>query len=66
MEENPIRFYDDEGREVNPDLLPKPSLCTSCAKDDDPADEPLCVLNRFDQRDEEQFQCAAYVPKTPG
>jgi hypothetical protein len=66
MEENPIRFYDDEGREVNPDLLAKPSLCTSCAKDDDPAEEPLCVLNRFDQRDEEQFQCAAYVPKTPG
>lgn len=43
MDENPIRFYDDVGTEVNPDLIAKPSLCTSCAKDDNPSEEPLCA-----------------------
>jgi len=63
MDENPIRFFDDDGTEVNADLIAKPSLCTSCAKDEDPAQEPLCTLNRFDQQGEEDFQCGAYVPK---
>ena len=63
VDENPIHFYDDEGTEINPDLIAKPSLCTSCAKDDDPNEEPLCTLNRFDQQSEENFQCDAYVPK---
>ena len=50
MEDNPIRFYDDDGTEVNPDLIAKPSLCTSCAKDDVPSEEPLCALtNRANQ-----------------
>lgn len=63
MEDKPIRFYDDDGMEINPDLISKPSLCTSCAKDDDPSEEPLCVLNRLDQQGEEEFQCGAYVAK---
>ncbi len=63
MEEQPIRFYDDDGTEINPDLIPKPSLCTFCAKDDDPAEEPLCTLNRLDQQGEEEFRCDAYVSK---
>lgn len=56
-----MRFFDDDGREVNPDLIPKPSLCASYAKDDDPAAEPLCALNRLDQKDEDDFKCGAYV-----
>ena len=63
MNDSPMRFYDDDGTEVNPDLIAKPSLCTTCAKDDDPAEETLCTLNRFDQQGEEEFQCYAYVPK---
>ena len=63
LTEKPIRFYDDNGREINPDLIAKPSLCISCAKDDDPMEEPLCALNRLDQKDEEEFLCDAYTPK---
>lgn len=66
MDESPIHFFDDDGTEINPDLIAKPSLCTSCAKDDDPAEEPLCALNRFDQQGDEDFECGAYVPKTAG
>ena len=61
MEDKPIRFYDDDGTEVNPDLISKPSLCASCVKDDDPSEEPLCSLNRLDQQGEEEFRCDAYV-----
>ena len=64
MEDKPIRFYDDDGTEINPDLIAKPSLCTSCAKDDDPSEEPLCALNRLDQRAEDEFRCDAYVCKS--
>ncbi len=31
--------------------------------DDDPSEEPFCVLNRFDQQDEEEFICFAHVSK---
>ena len=64
MTQEPIRFYDDDGTEIDPNLIRKPSLCSTCAKDDDPSEEPLCTLNRFDQQDEEDFRCDAYVPKT--
>ena len=45
-----MKFYDDDGTEITPDLVPKPSLCLLCIKDDDPKEEPLCLLNRFDQQ----------------
>jgi hypothetical protein len=63
MPDRPIRFYDDDGTEINPKLISKPSLCTSCTKDNDPSEEPFCTLNRVDQQDEEEFQCDAYTPK---
>jgi hypothetical protein len=62
-----MRFYDDDGNEVNPNLIPKPSLCTTCAMDDEPDDEGLCALNRLDQAGEDDFKCGAYVRKnSPG
>ncbi len=63
MDDKLIHFCDDDGAEINPDILAKPSLCASCAKDDDPSEEPLCALIRLDQQDEEEFQCDAYVRK---
>lgn len=63
MFENPARFFDDDGSELNPDLVAKPSLCTSCQKDDDPSQFDLCDLNRLDQQGEEEFQCGEYAPK---
>jgi hypothetical protein len=53
-------YFDDDGTEVNPDLYPKPQLCLSCKKDEDPNEEMLCNLNRLDQRDEDDFKCFAY------
>ncbi|MBN1480602.1 hypothetical protein JXA70_10050 [candidate division KSB1 bacterium] len=53
-------FYDDDGTEINPDLVPKPSLCVMCKHDDDPEKYMFCILNRFDQQGEDQFYCDAY------
>jgi len=58
-------IYDDDGNKINPDLIPKPSLCVSCKKDEDPAEEILCLLNRADQQDDPEFHCYAYEPKGP-
>jgi hypothetical protein len=59
-------YFDDDGNELNPDVVPKPSLCVSCAKDDDSGEEEiLCNLNRLDQQGEADFQCGAYEPKKP-
>jgi hypothetical protein len=54
---------DDDGNELNPDLIAKPDLCVSCAKDGDPNEEILCNLNRLDQVDEDVFKCFAYEPR---
>jgi hypothetical protein len=62
MEER-MRFFDDDGNELNPNLIAKPSLCVSCAKDDDPTEVVLCALNRLDQKGEDDFKCGAYVRK---
>jgi hypothetical protein len=64
MTDDGIHFHDDDGTEINSHLIAKPSLCTSCARDEDPDEEHLCTLNRLDQHGEEGFQCDAYVPKT--
>ena len=57
------RYFDDDGNEINPDLVSKPPLCISCAKDEDPNQEMLCNLNRLDQQGEGDFKCEAYEPK---
>ena len=53
-------YYDDDGNEINPELVKKPSLCITCVKDDDPEEQILCNLNRMDQADENEFICYAY------
>lgn len=64
MNDNTPKFYHDDGTEVNPDLIPKPSLCISCKRDGLLGEEEiLCTLNRMDQQGEEEFQCGAYEPK---
>jgi hypothetical protein len=52
--------FDDDGYEIISDLIKKPSLCIICAKDDDPNEEMLCELNRYDQIDEKGFKCFAF------
>lgn len=53
-------LFDDDGYEINIDLIKKPSLCLTCLHNDDPNEELLCNLNRFDQQSEQEFNCFAY------
>ena len=53
-------FFDDNGYEINMELIKKPSLCFTCEKNDDPGEELLCNMNRHDQKDEKKFKCYAY------
>jgi len=62
VDEKP-RCFDDDGNEMNPELVAKPSLCVSCTKDGEPDEEALCNLNRLDQQGEADFKCGAYEPK---
>lgn len=59
MDNNP-GYFDDDGTEINPDLLSKPNLCLSCKKNNDPNEELICNLTRLDQRHEEVFKCFGY------
>ena len=63
MNDNIPKFFNDDGTEVNPDLIPKPDLCISCKKDGLPDEEILCSLNRMDQQGEDEFICGAYEQK---
>ncbi len=43
-------YFNDDGTEFNPDLIPKPGLCVACANDDT-SDEMMlihCNLTRAD------------------
>ena len=55
-------FFNDDGTPVNPDLMPKPSLCVTCKHDGDPQQENLCTLNRMEQQSKDDFKCNAYEP----
>ena len=60
-----MKFFDDDGTEINPDLIPKPDLCITCARDDVPGkEEMLCTMTRADQQVEPEFYCDAYQPKS--
>ena len=54
-------YYDDDGNELDPSILPIPRMCLMCDKKDEPEEEILCNLNRLDQRGKRPFKCAAFV-----
>ena len=56
-------FFDDDGYEINMDLVQKPSLCLTCRNDENANEEILCNLNRYDQKDESEFKCFAFIKK---
>jgi hypothetical protein len=56
-------YYDDAGNEINIESIPLPQLCLNCEKKDDPYEEILCNLNRFDQQGEKDFKCFAFVSR---
>lgn len=53
-------IFDDDGYEINTDLIEKPSLCVTCIHDEDPYEESLCQMTRLDQENECEFKCFAY------
>lgn len=55
-------FYDDDGNKIDPDSVPLHGLCVICKKHhiEDWEENLLCLMNRFDQRDEKDFKCGAY------
>jgi hypothetical protein len=53
-------FFDDDGYEINNELIMKPSICLTCQHDNDPKEEFLCNMIRFDQQNEQEFKCFAY------
>lgn len=63
MSRDRMRFYDDDGNEIDPELLRKPGLCLTCKKDGDASEEILCTLTRADQQGEDEFRCDAYESK---
>ena len=64
MEDDISGLYNDDGTKIDPETVPKPSLCVTCKKDDEGGEEPmLCLLNRNSQRDEPDFRCGAYESK---
>jgi hypothetical protein len=57
-------FFNDDGTEINSDLVPKPGLCLTCRKDNAGGkEEILCILTRNDQKNDDEFECGAYEPK---
>ena len=58
------KYYDDDGTEINPDLISKPDLCITCKKNGLSGEEEiLCYLTRADQQGQDEFVCDAYKPK---
>ena len=53
-------FFDDDGYEVTANDFDKPSLCVICTNNNDPKQELLCNMTRFDQKDAKEFICHAY------
>jgi len=53
-------FFDDDGYEINTDLIKKPGLCMTCLNDNDPNEEILCNMTRYDQKNDREFKCFAY------
>jgi hypothetical protein len=62
-------YFSDDGTEIDPTIVPIPTLCHSCLKNNDTTEEVPCMLNRMDQMKEikngEMFLCFAYEPNNP-
>jgi hypothetical protein len=64
MNTHKYKYFNDDGTEINPDLVPKPDLCITCKKDGMGGKQKIiCDLNRIGQQGENEFRCDAYEPK---
>jgi len=55
-----MAYFNNDGNEINPNLLPEPQLCLSCIKNEDKNEEVLCNLTRLDKNNNNEFICDAY------
>lgn len=56
-------LFNDDGTEINPDLVPIPPLCLTCSKNGRRGEDNfLCTLTRADQSEDDEFECAEYEP----
>ncbi|MGQ7870286.1 hypothetical protein [Sunxiuqinia sp. sy24] len=55
-------LFDDDGNPIEPESIPLPSLCVICKmyQDDEPEENLLCLMNRFDQRNDNDFKCGMF------
>ena len=53
-------FFDNDGLDENPDLMPKPDFCLICKKKYKQNEANLCLINRIDQRGDGKFICIAF------
>ena len=51
------------GYEIDINLIEKPSLCILCVNDDDPKEKPICDMIRYDQKNEDEFICYAFMKR---
>ena len=51
-------FFDDDGYEINTELIKKPSLCLICKRDE--YNEPGCTLIRNAHAEELEFECSSF------
>jgi len=60
-------FFDDNGNKINLMDIPIPDLCLGCSKYlcFDSFEDLLCDMNRYDQREDDNFNCGAFVPGNP-
>lgn len=63
MHDNLPQHHYDNGNEINPSFVPKPSLCINCKKEELGTEEILCDLTRMDQQGNDEFNCEAYEPR---
>jgi hypothetical protein len=56
-------FFNDDGTRLDPELIVKPGLCTTCIHDEDESQYVLCTLTRFDNEDDKEFICYSYQKK---
>ncbi|TXD83213.1 hypothetical protein ESY86_13560 [Subsaximicrobium wynnwilliamsii] len=56
-------YFDDEGYEIRPELIKRPSLCLICVNNNNPKEQILCNMTRYDQKDENEFKCFEFIKK---
>lgn len=58
-------FYDEDGHEIHPDLVPVPDLCRICKRNVALDNYIFCSMRRIQRRNEPVFICFDLEPVSP-